>query len=111
MNKKCYISGAIQKIGIDEASKLFEEAELDILSLGLTPVNPMKLPHMHNKSDHEYMKEDIAELLTCGFIFMLPNYIISFNAITEKRVAESIGLTRVFKLTSGEIVKTEIYKT
>ena len=62
-----YISGKITGIEA-EAETLFAEAEKFLLKKNFEPLNPMKLPHNHDKSWKSYMKECIIALCKCDGI-------------------------------------------
>lgn len=90
--KKIYISGRIS--GIEEqAPQLFEEAESYLNNRGYEVVNPMKLPHNHDKSWESYMKEDIKALMDCDEIYMLKGWSLSRGACTEYDLALSLKMT------------------
>jgi len=72
---KIYISGKISGIE-EEAFKIFEACEKELMEQGFEVVNPMKLTHHHDKSWESYMKECIEALLSCGSIYMLKTGII-----------------------------------
>lgn len=88
---KYYISGKITGIESD-APFLFEAAERELISYGHSVVNPMKLPHDHDKSWHSYMKEDIGAMCSCDGMFMLSNWTDSKGAIIEHSIALLIGM-------------------
>jgi hypothetical protein len=88
---KIYISGQIS--GIEEtAFEIFEAAEKQLLSNGFAVVNPMKLPHKHQRDWTGYMREDIKALMDCDAIYMLPNWHASRGAKLEYSLAYSLGL-------------------
>jgi hypothetical protein len=88
---KAYLSGKITGIEA-EAKILFEEAEKRITALGYQVVNPMKLPHKHDKSWESYMDECLTVLEECEVMFMLPNWQESEGAMIEHAKAEYIGV-------------------
>jgi hypothetical protein len=87
---KIYISGKITGIET-EAAALFEAAEQEVIEMGHTPINPMKLPHDHDKSWQSYMREDIKALCECEAIYMVRNYTKSAGALLELNIACSLG--------------------
>lgn len=89
---KIYISGKISGLDENEAFKMFEEAEITMSALGFEVVNPMKLPHNHDKTWLSYMREDVKALVDCDAIYMLPNWTDSKGALAEFRLAVSLGL-------------------
>lgn len=80
-----------------EAYKLFEQAENELRKSGYDPVNPMKLPHNHDKSWQAYMREDIKALCDCEAIFMLRTWAESKGARVEFSVAHSLGIKKIFQ--------------
>ena len=89
---KLYISGKITSLDIDVAEANFEEAERILTEQGHEVVNPMKLPHNHDKSWEAYMVECLQALLECEGIVMLPNWQTSKGARIEFNLAVELGL-------------------
>ena len=102
--KKVYISGKITGIE-NEALMLFEKTEIELRKLGFDVINPMKLPHDHNKTWSEYMKEDIIEMLKCDYICYLENWKKSRGAWLEHEIAEAIGM-EVIELSKVKVAKS-----
>lgn len=96
MSQKIYISGRISGIE-DTAAAIFENAEYFLNQQGNIVVNPMKLPHNHDKSWESYMREDLKALLGCDAIYMLKNWQESRGAIIEHQLAESLNLIIIFE--------------
>lgn len=91
MKGKIYISGKIT--GIEkEAPALFEAAEKKLKIKGYEVVNPMTIPHEHDKSWNSYMKADVKAMCDCDEIFMLANWKDSKGAIIEWNIANFLGL-------------------
>lgn len=89
--KRVYIAGKIS--GMEkEAFKLFEEAEQQLIKRGFEVVNPMKLPHNHNKTWSAYMTECITEMIKCHLIYSLPNWSDSTGARIEVGLARELGI-------------------
>lgn len=86
--KRCYIAGPITGT-IDFAEK-FKAAEYEIARMHMIPVNPVTLPHNHNKSWEAYMKECIAALMACDAIYLLENWYNSKGANLEIEIAASL---------------------
>lgn len=89
--KKVYIAGKISGIE-DYAYALFEEAEQKFVKKGYQVVNPMKLPHNHDKKWESYMKDCIFELVGCDLIHPLPNWSDSKGAKIEMALAKELGI-------------------
>lgn len=80
--KRVYICGRIT--GVEEQAKeQFRKAEIKIRKKGFIPVNPMTLPHNHDKEWVSYMKECIRALMTCDEIYVLRGYEKSEGAKIE----------------------------
>lgn len=89
--KRIYISGKIS--GMEEkAFELFEEAEMLLHTYGYEVINPMKLPHNHDKQWHSYMREDIKALCECDAIYMLRNWKDSRGAQIEFELANYLEI-------------------
>jgi hypothetical protein len=95
---KIYISGKVTGIE-EEAVALFNAADRYLKQKGFETVNPMALPHSHDKSWHSYMKEDIKALCDCEAIYMLPNWTDSKGAIIEHSTATLLGLKVYYEKT------------
>ena len=75
---KIYLSGKISG-EIAEAEKRFEKVEKSLMAQGYEVVNPMKLPHNHDKSWESYMKECIKALMDCTHIYLIQENISTSN--------------------------------
>ncbi|MEQ1733645.1 MAG: DUF4406 domain-containing protein [Bacteroidia bacterium] len=94
--QKVYISGKIS--GIEEEAKvLFDATEETLKHLGYDVINPMTLPHNHDKSWERYMREDLKALLDCDIIFMLHNWKESDGAKFEYSIAMKLGMPIIFE--------------
>ncbi len=93
---KIYISGKITGME-EEARWLFAQAEAQVRAQGFEPINPMALPHLHDKEWHSFMREDIKALCDCDGIFMLYNWQDSPGARLEYTVALALGLVVYFE--------------
>ena len=96
---RTYLSGRMS--GLPEFNyPAFASAAKRLRSQGHTVVSPHELPadcpgcantgHEHSWAEH--MRVDLAALLTCEVIVMLPGWQQSRGAQLEKTVAEAIGL-------------------
>jgi hypothetical protein len=95
--KKCYIAGQISGVQISKAYKNFFLAECELEKMGYKPVNPMALPHKHNKESSSYMRECIAALIECDFIYMLVGWGDSEGAKLEYDLAVKLGITVLYQ--------------
>jgi hypothetical protein len=100
---KIYISGKITGLNEHDAFAKFARAEQDLSMFAHDPVNPMKLPHDHDKTWHSYMKEDIRHLCDCEAILMLNNWADSKGAIIENSLAIMLGIKVYFQTEDGRI--------
>jgi hypothetical protein len=71
-----YLCGPISALPIDEARQRFAQAEADLRAQfpHATITNPMTLPHQHADEWAAYMREDIAALMQCQAIALLPGW-------------------------------------
>ena len=79
---KIYISGKITGMEV-EAKVLFQQAEDKLTAIGYEVVNPMKLPHEHDKEWMSYMIECLKALEPCDCIYLIDNWSHSKGAICE----------------------------
>ena len=86
-----YISGKVTGME-EEAFKKFDEAEKLLVALDFNVVNPMKLPHNHDKTWDSYMRECLIHLMSCDKIYMLRNYEYSRGAVLELFIAKELGM-------------------
>ena len=86
---KLYISGPIT--GIESYEQNFHIAERALRLRGYIVVNPCKIRH-RGTTWEDYMKKDIAALLTCDGVATLPNWINSRGANLEVRIAQALGM-------------------
>ena len=86
---KVYISGRITNQ--PDFQQRFSEAEQQLISQGHEVVNPVNLPHDHDKRWHSYMKECLKSMLDCDAIYMLSNWMQSEGAIIERAIADSLN--------------------
>lgn len=94
---KIYISGKITGLPYDEAAAFFNRAKSFLLAKGFEVVNPMELPHNHNKTWLNYMLEDLNALASCEAIYMLNNWTQSKGAKVEHDLAAGAGLIIIFE--------------
>jgi hypothetical protein len=116
---RIYVSGAITGRPLDEARKQFEEVCWRLAERGYEPVNPFDVPP-HPACDcpipfeeamgavgagggHDwgcYLRGDLAAMLDCDAIYMLPGWESSHGARLELTVASAVGLKVMWDLPS-----------
>ncbi len=55
-------------------------------------VNPLKLPHAHGRTYHEYLEEDLEALKTCDVIILGNRWESSSGCCQEAGLAKALGL-------------------
>ena len=94
---KIYISGKITGLDLAEATLLFHRGELELLAMAQEAINPMTLPHKHDKSWQSYMRECIKALCDCDGIYMIGDWINSKGAAIELHIAQVLGLKIIYQ--------------
>lgn len=104
---RVYISGAISGRPLEEARFEFQNAQHRLWGAGHEAVNPFYVSPHHScacprargddgaGSGHEwacYLRGDLAALLGCDAILMLPGWEASHSARLELTVAAAVGL-------------------
>lgn len=94
--KKVYISGKISGIPLDRAKAKFEAAANVIRENGHRPVNPFDNGLSDECDWKTHMKADIAMMMECDEVHMLPCWSDSRGATIEHDLAISIGMPVVY---------------
>lgn len=85
--------------GIDDFNyPAFQKAKEELEAMGHTVKSPHEAPKL--ESWNEYMRYDIAMLLSCDSILLLPGWMNSKGASIEKTVSDSIG-NKAYFLVNG----------
>jgi hypothetical protein len=113
---KVYISGAISGQPLADAADRFAAAASRLATAGHVPVNPFMVPPHAGCScpgavnaagaggGHEwscYLRGDLAAMLDCDAILMLPGWESSHGARLELMVASAVGLWVLFDVPAG----------
>lgn len=107
---KAYISGRISGINQNLARSRFDEAEQLLLSVGFDEVfNPMTLQGSCETWE-QYMRRDIAQLMTCDVIFMLDGWELSKGARVEHNIAQQINMSILYETERRVALNDEIKK-
>lgn len=96
-NPRVYIAGAITGRSFEEYRKQFAQAEEWFNLNGIETVNPVTLPHDHDKSWESYMREGLRALLDCSAVYMLKGWEASKGATLERLVAQSVGIKIIYQ--------------
>lgn len=87
---RVYISGKITGEPMDQVIAKFARAEFELATKGYDPVNPLKNGLPQASSWEQHMKADVAMMMDCDAIYMLPDWKFSSGATIEKRLAEDL---------------------
>lgn len=90
--KKCYIAGKIGDLPESVYKAEFERAKNEVRKLGFEPVSPVDLPHEHNRTWSDYMREDLIEMLKCDSLYAIRNWRQSPGATIEINTALAVGI-------------------
>jgi len=90
-NMIVYIAGKVSGIEM-EARVLFKTAEIELLLQGHDVINPMELPHDHDKTWQSYMRECISAMMKADALYLLPNWRESKGARIEVQLAHNLGI-------------------
>ncbi len=104
---KVYVSGPMT--GIEHFNHPAFEAACEILRLaGYEAESPHWAPEL--ESWEAYMRHDLALLLGCDAIALLPGWEHSRGARLERLVAEALGLP-VWYIDEGRIIPASLYRS
>ncbi|WP_418981702.1 DUF4406 domain-containing protein [Alistipes sp.] len=85
--QKIYISGKITGLPISEVIAKFRAAEAKIRRFGFCPVSPLENGLPFEAEWPDQMGKDVALLLRCDAIYMLPDWQQSEGAMIEYLIA------------------------
>ena len=89
---RVYISGPISHYDLKERQETFAKAEHLLRKQGYLPINPFKNGISQAADWHLHMRKDFTMLLTCQYIYFLPEWEKSKGCRLELDVAVSSGL-------------------
>ena len=94
MTKTIYISGPMTGMP-DLNFPAFHAAAKMLRDLGHEVVNPAELNPDHTMPWGECMRKDIAALVTCDTIVLLPGWQQSRGATLEQHIAERLSMAQI----------------
>ena len=89
---RIYIAGPMSNLP-DLNFPAFHAEAAKLRAAGHDVVNPAEINPDHSMSWHECMRRDIAQLVTCDAIRLLPGWDRSKGAQLEEHIAARLGLT------------------
>ena len=102
---KTYIAGPMTGLP-DLNFPAFHQAAEWLRGMGHEVVNPAEINPDTSMEWHECMRADIAQLVTCQCIYLLPGWEDSRGATLEHHIAERLGLT----ITKAPVPVTEFQR-
>ncbi|HPI31109.1 MAG: hypothetical protein BWY70_01813 [Bacteroidetes bacterium ADurb.Bin408] len=91
---RVYIAGKVTGEPPLECNQKFGKAELLLTSMGMQAINPLSfIPS--DAEWHQAMKLCIRSLITCDFIYLLPDWKESEGAKLEAAIAEKLGIETI----------------
>lgn len=109
MIKSVYISGPIT--GTTDFKERFAAAEIEVRTLGYTPINPADWNCPEGLTWEEYMKRDIRLLLTAQGIYMLNGWFDSRGARIEQMIAQGLGMLVLHQPENFPALRATVPKT
>lgn len=103
---KIYIAGQITGLPYRETFDRFRRVERQLHREGHFTVNPMTAAGTAKVDDAgtvtpegwaDYMKRDIALLLSCDAIYLMNNWKLSRGARLEQFIATELGIERIYE--------------
>ena len=96
MQKKIYISGKISGLPIDEAKAKFAAHAIRVAQTGHIAVNPFDIAPENGMPWEHYMKKDIAAMVECDEVHLLPCWQESKGAVIERDIALKLNIPVVY---------------
>lgn len=91
---RCYISGPMTGLPLLNFPA-FNEAAARLRDLGYDVVNPVDIVVGPDAQWAEFLRADIAQLVTCDAIAPLPNWWKSKGARLEMHIARELGMREI----------------
>lgn len=92
MKTRIYIAGPITGHDLAERKREFDFTATLLEIDGREVVNPMTLPHQHDKSWESYMRECIEALIKCDAIYLMQGWELSDGARLEFTIASKLKM-------------------
>lgn len=89
---RAYVAGPMTSIQ-DLNFPLFAQVTAALRQRGIDAVSPAEICPDKGMAWHDCMRRDIAALVTCDAIVMLPGWENSKGATLERHIAERLGMT------------------
>lgn len=92
--KRCYLAGPMTGYP-DLNFAVFHRAAARLRAAGYEVANPAEINPDQSSSWEACMRNDIAQLVTCDFVVVLPGWDRSRGASLEVYIAEKLGMPRL----------------
>jgi len=100
---KIYLSGPIS--GLPDLNRpAFAQAASHLRALGWLVVSPHELEHRHGRTWVDYMREDLAAMMTADALLMLPGWEDSRGARLELTLARDLEMRIYYRLEDAWLV-------
>lgn len=90
-SRMIYIAGPITGLP-DRNERAIGDAEQDLRMRGLRPINPLRLNPIPWTTWGEAMRVDIAHLVVCDMVALLPGWEASLGVTVEMQIAHALQL-------------------
>lgn len=105
--QKCYIAGKVTGLKESDYKAKFRKAEIAVTVLGYEPVNPVELPHDHDKTWRSYMCEALVTMLSCDALYALADWQQSRGARIEVQLAKDIDMPVIYEIVPEQRIVPE----
>jgi len=97
MQKNCYNAGKIGQLPEADYEAKFAAARGEIRALDMAPNCPTQLPHEHERTWLDYMREDLTALLKCDVVYAQRDWQDSRGATIEVNLANALGIPVIYQ--------------